>query len=154
MNPNDQRKLEQFVSAAVRDLPLRPAPSALEMRVQAEIARRAALPWWRKSFLKWPLGARAAFVVLCGLVVRFVLMAIASPSAVSAAEQVKAKVQSDFVWLDAAGALASALLHSVDAVVSAVPILWLYGAAAIFVALYIALFGLGAAAYRTLYASR
>lgn len=154
MNPNDHRKLEHFVSEAFRDLPARRAPSSLELRVQAEIARRAALPWWRKSFLSWPLAARAAFVVVCGLVVRFVLMAIASPSAVSATAQVKARVQSDFVWLDAARALLTALVHSVEAICSAIPALWLYGGAAVFIALYIALFGLGAAAYRTLYASR
>ena len=154
MNSNDHRQLEQFVSEAVRGLPSRRAPSSLEMRVQDEIARRAALPWWRKSFLNWPLGARAVFVVVCGLVVRFILMAIASPSTVSATEHVKTTFASELIWVRAARAVMESLVHSVDAIVSVIPPLWLYGGAAIVIALYVALFGLGAAAYRTLYASR
>jgi len=154
MNPNDQRKLEQFVSEAVHGLPSRRAPSSLESRVQAEIARRAAQPWWRKSFLNWPLGARAVFVVVCGLVVRFALLAISTASKAPAAAQVKTSFESELVWLRAARALGESLAHSLEAIVGGVPSLWLYGGAAVLVALYVALFGLGAAAYRTLYASR
>ncbi len=72
--PMDKRtesaeKLEQTLSRALRDLPLRRAPASLEMRVANELARRAALPWWRASFANWPAAARIAFVLLCaGLV--------------------------------------------------------------------------------------
>jgi hypothetical protein len=46
------------------------------------------------------------------------------------------------------------IVHSATAVVGSISPLWLYGGAALVVGMYVALFGLGAAAYRTLYASR
>ena len=45
----------------------------------AELARRAALPWWRKSFAHWPMAARAAFVVLgAGIAAAFVFVAVSA----------------------------------------------------------------------------
>jgi hypothetical protein len=41
----------------------------LEARVYCEIERRAALPWWRLSFAHWPLFARAAFLVMSGVLI-------------------------------------------------------------------------------------
>jgi hypothetical protein len=46
-NPeNNERKLERLIHETLRELPARQAPSSLENRVLAELARRTALPWW------------------------------------------------------------------------------------------------------------
>ena len=76
MSPYDERNLERLVHQALGDLPRRPAPITLEARVQAEVARRAARPWWRKGFAHWPGPARAGFAVLAlGAVPAFMLAA-------------------------------------------------------------------------------
>jgi len=67
--------LEREVSRALREVPLRRAPPSLESRVLAEIGRRAALPWWRRSFARWPRPARAGFTVTCGALVAALLAA-------------------------------------------------------------------------------
>ena len=76
MNKNSEsaEKLEQTLSQALRGLPLRRAPAGLEARVVNELARRAALPWWRASFANWPAGARVAFVVLCAALVAVTIL--------------------------------------------------------------------------------
>jgi len=154
MTPPDPRQVERFVDAAVRDLPARPAPTSLERRVHAELARRSRLPWWRKSFLSWPLGARAVFVVCCAVIVRLVFMAEAANSTIAFTTQVRSSVDTHLANARAATNLVQTLFESAHAIYASVPALWLYGGAAIVGGLYLALFGLGAAAYRTLYVSR
>lgn len=154
MNPQDQQKLERLVSQAVRNLPPRRAPSSLEMRVQAEIARRAALPWWRKSFVYWPLPARAVFVVVAAAFIKVALMVGVWISAGFDTTRFKAAFTPELQWAHAVTALVNVAGDFVHAVINSIPPLWLYGGAAIIAGFYIALFGLGAAAYRTLYSSR
>lgn len=154
MNPSPQREqnLEQAIHRALRDLPPRPAPHSLEQRVLAEIARRAALPWWRKSFVHWPVAARAAFVGLCigvaaALVVSGVwIMAGAAP--------LREALVLHFAWIENLVAVAKAIGGVFEIMMRNIPALWLYGALAFVASMYVALFGLGAAAYRTLYAQR
>lgn len=153
MNPQDEQQLESLVNRAVRGLPTRSAPVTLEMRVQAEIARRAALPWWRKSYVDWPMAARTAFAVLALGVVKAVLVGwVWAQGGVDTA-----KVKSFFApavrWIDAASTLVHAVSNLIGATFESIPLVWLYGGAAMLIALYVALFGLGAATYRTLRAS-
>lgn len=61
----NDKEWEQLVDRALRQLPLRTAPPTLESRVHRALQRRAALPWWRQSFVHWPTVARAAFVLVC-----------------------------------------------------------------------------------------
>jgi hypothetical protein len=137
--PNDP--LERLLDRTLHELPLRRAPPALESRVFGELERRAALPWWRRSFAHWPLLARAGFLVICGLLVRLALVggatAIADVRSLSWARPVGALVASG-------GNLAALLAHIA-------PPAWLYGGIAVCALLYAVLFGLGAAMYRTLY---
>src|SRR5712672_3854389 len=65
--PNDP--LERLLDRTLHELPLRRAPLTLESRVFGELERRAALPWWRRSFAHWPLLARAGFLVICGALI-------------------------------------------------------------------------------------
>jgi len=66
MNPDEgrERQLERLIDKALRDQPLRRAPASLEASVMAQIAQRAAAPWWQSSFSSWPLAARVAFLVV------------------------------------------------------------------------------------------
>lgn len=114
--------LESRVGRLLRSAPLRCAPHSLEQRVLQEIARREALPWWRRKFSRWPRPAQACLATVCCLIIAGVLRA-------------------DLPW--PAGALA--------AVLQLVPPGLVYGAMAAAALVYTALFGLGAAAYRTLY---
>lgn len=151
MNSPEQPNLERLVRAALRDLPLRRAPNSLEQRVQAEIARRAALPWWRQSFVHWPTVVQTAFVVLCLGAIKVVLMATMWLSSAIDTVQFRAAFATELRWAHSGLQLLNTAADVGDMLMRSIPPLWLYGGAAIIVALYLALFGLGAAAYRTLY---
>jgi hypothetical protein len=144
-----ERKLEQVLRQALAGLPPRRAPSTLEARVAGELARRALLPWWRASFANWPVGARVMFVLVCA-----VLIAVTVLGGVSAYLGDRSFDEASAVLLSWAhpfltvvsstGGLVALLLH-------VIPPLWLYGTLGVGIFLYVTLFGLGAAAYRTLY---
>ncbi len=148
-NPNEQRdrQLERFVDKALRDQPLRRAPADLESKVMAEIARRAAAPWWQGSFSSWPVAARLLFIIGSAGLITLVLKASAliidpiNPGARGAA------LFADVAWIPS-------LVMTIGEVFRDLPSLWVYGGAAILGALYLTLFGVSAAAYRTLYAAR
>jgi hypothetical protein len=151
-NPTD--KLEQLIDRTLREQPPRRAPASLEGRVLAELARHAALPWWRKSYSYWPLAVRAAFVIasigIAKLGVDAALWAASglrdSPVAGTLAEEVGwiQALSNSFYFLRSIWAL----------LIDSIPELWLYGGALAIVALYLSMFGLSAVAYRTLYAAR
>jgi len=135
------RRLEAAIDAALCELPLRPAPASLELHVLEELSRRAALPWWRRSFAHWPLLARAAFLVLCGALIR--LAFLGGAAAVAGVDSL--------VWARQAGILVMSLGNLAAAIARISPPHWLYQGAAVCGALYAVLFGLGAVVYRLLY---
>jgi len=148
-DPNKSRDaLEQFVDAALRGLPPRRAPDTLEARVLAELERRAALGW-QSSFARWPLFVRLAFLCACAvtgtLVVRASSWFFATSS--STLTGVSSELAPAVISAKATANVFAFIAHSI-------PSAWLYGAASLLMLLYVALFGIGAAAYRTLYASR
>jgi len=127
--PSDaEQRLEQLLDRTLRALPARRAPASIETRVLGELQRRAALPWWRQSFARWPQAARAAFVVLCIALVAFESGALSMPLA-----------QRALVMAGAAGQLALSLGRMA-------PPDWVYVGLAVSAVLYATLFGLGAAA--------
>jgi hypothetical protein len=132
---------ERLLDRTLRELPLRRAPLTLEARVYGEIARRAALPWWRLSFVHWPLLARAAFMVICGVLIRVAF--VGGASAIAALRSLSWAREVGEIMVSA-GNLA-ALLARIS------PPHWVYGGIAVCAVLYAVLFGLGAAVYRTLY---
>lgn len=144
-----EQKLEQLLGQALAGLPLRRAPGTLESRVVGELERRAAQPWWRASFSNWPAGARAAFVLVCAALVAGsffggVSAYLGGRSFDGISALVLSFVHPFLAVASSAGGLSALLLR-------AIPPLWLYGGLGIGIFLYVALFGLGAAAYRTLY---
>jgi hypothetical protein len=153
-SPDDREQLERLIEQTVRDLPPRRAPKSLEGRVLAEIARRAALPWWRRSFVHWPLPARAAFLVAClGIVKLFVVASIWILAGFDSSQAGMA-LTAQFAWVETGYAFLASIAGFFEIVFRNIPPLWLYGGLAFFTTMYLALFGLGAAAYRTLYATR
>jgi hypothetical protein len=132
---------ESMVNQTLASLPLRRAPATLEARVLGELQRRASLPFWRRSFMHWPLPARAAFLAMCAISIGLALQGAAA--AVEAVHSL-AWAREAGMLLVTGGDLAVSLAHA------ALPA-WLYGIIAVFALLYACLFGLGAAVYRTLY---
>lgn len=146
MKPTPEQ-LEHFIDKALRDQPLRQAPSDLESKVMAAIAHGAVAPWWRSSFAHWPMAARVLFLVASIVFIKLGLDAAAmvlgplDPAARGAA------LFAELAWIHA-------LFVSIGAVLRSLPSVWLYGGVALLGVLYAMLFGVSAAAYRTLYASR
>jgi hypothetical protein len=133
--------LERLLDRALHGLPLRRAPVTLESRVFGELERRAALPWWRRSFAHWPPLARAIFLVICGALIK--LAFLGGATAVAGVRSLS-WTQEAGVLVASAGNLAALLAHTS-------PPLWAYEAIAICAVLYAILFGLGAVVYRALY---
>jgi hypothetical protein len=143
-------QLEKSLHAALRDQPALRAPSSLEQRVRAEIARRAARPWWQRSFSAWPALPRAAFFALSGcaacISVAATLMLLNGPGAEFAGlflQKISTMREAVQTLAVAGGRLLSTISPG-----------WFYLAGAIVVAAYVGLLGLGAAAYRLLWKSR
>lgn len=149
MNPNEHREqqLERLVGNALRDQPLRRAPDSLEAKVFAEIARRAAAPWWQGSFAGWPVAARVLFILasvgLAKLFLEATTMVVAplDPGARSAA------LFADVAWIPS-------LFAAIGSAARGLPSFWIYGGLTVIGMFYLTLFGVSAAAYRTLYATR
>jgi hypothetical protein len=146
---NAEQKLEQVLHQALSGLPPRRAPSALESRVANELARRAQLPWWRASFANWPVGARVMFVFVCAVLVAVTILGgvsayLGDRSFDEASAVLLSWAQPFLTVVSSAGGLVALLVH-------VIPPLWLYGIFGVGIFLYVTLFGLGAAAYRTLY---
>jgi hypothetical protein len=154
MKPHDEEKLERLIHETLRDLPRRRAPGTLEQRVMAEIERRAALPWWKQGFAHWPMPARAGFILAAGGVAKLALMAVVWILAGVNNVPFQEAFATQLAWIDTVGVVGHALTDFVSATIRGIPPLWLYGGLALVASLYTALFGLGAAAYRTLYAAR
>ena len=142
-------KLEQVLHQALSGLPPRRAPGTLESRVTNELARRALLPWWRASFANWPVAARVMFIIVCAVLVAATILGgvsayLGDRSFDEAAAALLSWAHPFLTVVSSAGGLLALLVH-------VIPPLWLYGILGVGIFLYVTLFGLGAAAYRTLY---
>jgi hypothetical protein len=150
MNQNESRdELERLMEEAMKDLPLRRAPSTLEARVLGELARRAALPWWRRSFGHWPLFARVLFVVICAGLIRLAFMEGAV--AVAGVHSLHESGVLPLSWVRDVGVLAAAAGNLMALLARTAPPSWVYEGIAVCAVLYAVLFGLSAAVYRTLF---
>lgn len=144
-------QLEQLVHRELRSLPLRRAPRTLESRVLAAIERQSAVAWYHKSWAYWPAAVKAAFLavgtgVSGAAIAAFYLMGQgADTGALTAAAGERfagtAALFHVFRWI----------ANYTSETIANIPSLWLYGGLAFVAAMYAAFFGLGAAAYRTLY---
>jgi hypothetical protein len=138
-DPHDP--LERLLDRTLRELPPRRAPPTLESRVFAELERRASLPWWRRNFAHWPRMARAGCLLIC---------TGSAGVAVAGAAAAAADVRSLY-WAREIGSLMASGGNLFALLAGISPPLWFYEGIAVCGVLYAALFGLGAALYRTLY---
>lgn len=152
--PNGKHELERLIDRTLRGQPPRHAPASLERRVLAELARRAELPWWRKSFSYWPLAVRAAFIVAAIGVAKLSVDAAMWAASGLRASPVAGALASEMGWMQSASNSLSFLLSIWTLLVDSIPALWLYGGILVVVMLYVSMFALSAVAYRTLYAAR
>jgi hypothetical protein len=147
MNEQADRTLRQLL----RNLPERPAPAGLESRVLQQLERRRGHAWWRRGFAHWPVAARAGFITTCAVLIGVSLL------------DTRWSTLGTGVWRRAFGSVlswaypAEVAIASTTAVSTRIahtlPLSWLYALLAMAAALYAVLFGLGIAAYRTLYLS-
>ena len=153
-SPDQNEKLERAIHQTLRALPPRRAPHTLQARVFAELERRAALPWWRRSFTHWPLAAQAVFLLASAGLVKLALeLSGRVAGGVDSATQAPA-FSTSYAWMQGTLAVGRGIADFFLIIFHSIPPLWLYGAAAFAALMYATLFGLGAAAYRTLYAGR
>ncbi|HLW25131.1 MAG TPA: hypothetical protein VKT22_12295 [Steroidobacteraceae bacterium] len=149
--PLDQeRAMERRVHAALRSLEPVRAPRSLEARVLEAIEQRAAQPWWRTSFARWPRAARVGFVVASLMLVAGAMLLGHAPAAESLMT-LPAHPLAAVPGASQAQALLASYLVLRAALEHAVPASWVYFALLASGTLYALLFGLGAAAYRALY---
>jgi hypothetical protein len=143
-----EERLERLISSVLREQPPLRAPASLEARV-LEAIELAALPWWRKGFAQWPLGARAAMFAVLLLVSKVTLDVVvwlfSSPTPVS--ETVKSTISE----AKSKASIFTALLDVVQSLLDVIPAHWITLALVFAAGMYFLLFVLGATAYRTLY---
>ena len=151
MNPSleTEEKVGRLLDRAGRATPLRRAPASLESRVLVELERRAALPWWRHSFERWPAVARSAFLVTCGVLA--VLALTGGFWAVSNLAPAQKLSGLPPLWARHAFTLAGIAGDLAATLVDLIPPAWIYRGLVASALLYAALFGLSVAAYRMLY---
>jgi hypothetical protein len=150
-SPNNEEKLERLIHRTLRELPPRRAPDSLQQRVFAEVQRRINLPWWRKSFAHWPGAAKAAFILLSAGAVQLLLMLNGWVKVGVDTSPYKQAVSQQFSWVESGLAIVHAIGGFFEVLFRNIPPLWLYGGLAFFATMYLALFGLGAAAYKVIH---
>ena len=144
-------ELEKFIHQQLRALPPHRAPDTLEARVLAAIEQHAIIPWYHQSWSHWPAAIRTCFLVLAtgvtGAVVAVFQVGFTGPEANAVVVQAQQRLGIFTTIYHVAGWFADLSTQ----IFANIPPLWLYGSLAVIAALYAIFFGLGAAAYRTLY---
>lgn len=146
-----EARLERLIHGVLREQPPLRAPASLEARV-LEAIEREALPWWRRGFTQWPLGARAAMFALLLLVSKFTLDAVvwlfSNPTPVSQT------MESTISRAKSTATVFSSLLQVCQSLLNVIPEHWITLALVFAAGMYFMLFVLGATAYRTLYLNK
>jgi len=150
MNTNESDKLETAIHRVLRGLPDRKAPASLEGRVLAELSRRAALPWWRKSFAHWPSAVRISFFAGSAIAAAVVVTGLIYAGQSRGAHELAGGFSNSIAWLVFARDMAAKLSANVRMLIAAIPPLWFYGIIATVAVSYAALAAIGAATYRAL----
>ena len=141
-----QDELERQLTRTLRDQPLRRAPDSLERRVLAQLEAGAAVTPWRRGFAHWPMAARVAFLAASVGFVKVALSIAVWLSTPLDSRVASFDLPSQIAWVQT-------LFAAIGSVARTVPSLWVHAGIAIFAIMYLALFGVGASAYRTLRAA-
>jgi hypothetical protein len=141
-----QDELERQLTRALRDQPLRRAPDSLERRVLAQLEAGVSVTRWRRGFAHWPLAARVAFLAASVGIVKVALSIAMWLSTPLDARVFSFDLPSQIAWVQT-------LLVAMGSIARTVPSLWVHAGIALFAIMYLALFGVGASAYRTMRAA-
>jgi hypothetical protein len=141
-------KAERILNELLRGVPLRRAPAALEFRVCRELERRAARPWWFRGFSQWPAGARVSFVAICSAIIG---LSVGDGAWTMLARALSNVAAAPLSWTHGTVAVIRSACEVAALLMRVIPAAWIYGGLTAGVALYMALFGLSAAAYRAFY---
>jgi hypothetical protein len=141
-------KAERIWNELARGLPLRRAPAALESRVCRELERRAAQPWWFRGFSQWPAGARVSFVAICSGIIG---LSVGDGAWTMLARTLSNVAAAPLSWTHSMVAVLRPVYEVAALLMRVIPATWIYGGLTVGVALYMAFFGLSAAAYRAFY---
>jgi len=144
-------RVEQLVHRELTALPLRRAPRTLESRVLAEIERRASVAWYHRSWSYWPAAVKSAFLALGTAVSGAAVLAFYFMGEETDTGALTAAAGERFSGVMALFRIARWMVSYTSDTFASIPPLWLYGSLAVIGFLYATFFGLGAAAYRTLY---
>ena len=155
MNSNSKRplgehELEQFIGSVLRQQPLRQAPASLEAAFLRRLAAEAAKPWWLQGFSRWPWIARILFLAMSAGLVQLSYLATARLGSLWQAADHSAPANAARAGLQMLASFGEALQTLGAMVTRNISPVWIYGGAGLALLLYAALFGLGAAAFRTL----
>jgi hypothetical protein len=154
MNAKDPQELESKMHRVLRGLPNRKAPSGLEARVLAELSRRAALPWWRKSFAHWPSSIRVTFFALSGLAAAVLVSGLFTLGQSPGAHALASGISSGYGWFVLAREIGAAAGDRARMLLASIPAYWLYGATALVAVSLASVAALGAATFRALSTAR
>lgn len=135
-------KLAGNISRLLAAVPQERAPADLVPRVWAELARRRALPWWRRGVPEWPIPAQLAF-----LAAGFALAAAVVTVGLRAPLPLPTQI---LPGIHALIGLYGVLVHSAAALLHAIPDAWVRGGLLLGFTAYATLFALLALAYRLL----
>ncbi len=146
-----EAQLERLIHGVLREQPTLRAPASLEARVLDAIERHS-LPWWRAGFAQWPLGAKAAMfaalVLVSKITLDVVMWLFSNPTPVSHT------VETTISRAKTTASLFTSLLEVGQSILNVIPAYWITLALVFAAGMYITLFVLGAAAYRTLYLNK
>jgi hypothetical protein len=148
------KNTEQFIHEALKGLPVRRAPASLETRVLGELSRRAAHPWWRKSFAHWPAAVRATFLVLSAVAAAVLVSGFAYLAGSSGISSAADGFVHGFGRLSLGIEIVQAGANRLSQAVGSLPSFWFYGTLAVLVASYTLLMSAGVVAYRSLVQGR
>jgi hypothetical protein len=154
LNTEDQARLERLIALGLRQQPPLRAPASLQSRVLAELARRAALPWWHRSFRHWPMTMQIGFVLTAVATVVFARSVVLWSHAGHAATELTAPVSGGLTFVQTLGSAWVSLGATVgnlgNTFLHRVPGFWLVVGIGLAIAMYAMLAGIGVAVYRTL----
>lgn len=149
----NEKDLEQFIHRELRALPPRRAPRSLEHRVLAAIEERAAIAWYHKSWAYWPAPLRAVFLGVATAAACSVMALCFIFLGGFDVNEVVAQTAQRFDFITRIYHVALWTVNLFSGIIAGIPNLWFYSGLAVIAFLYASFFGLGAAAYRTLFRS-
>jgi hypothetical protein len=140
-----RQQLESLIDKTLREQPPRRAPADLESNVLAMIEQQLSRAWWQSGFVRWPVAARVGFALLSIGLVKFAI--ILGVWVGGGFKSVASLFSEATDWIHP-------LAHTVTSITDRIPAIWLYGGLVAICSAYVMLFGVGMAAYRTMYGTR